>query len=112
MIETRDGSVLRPPPKSVDRKDTPGVFLRFESARERMALPYSLMMKLEMSMDERTLELAFVSHVVTIAGRNLRETYEAITEGDARCIRLSKPDDTESFATRRTSVAISDLNGA
>lgn len=89
MIETRDGTPLRPRPNDIERTATPGLFLRFESTRERIALPYALLLKLELSLDQRTLELGFATHAVTIGGRELHEIYEAVADGNARCIRLS-----------------------
>jgi hypothetical protein len=65
------------------------LFLRFESTRERIALPYALLLKLELSLDQRTLELGFGTHAVTIGGRELHEIYEMIADGHAKCIRLS-----------------------
>jgi hypothetical protein len=65
------------------------LFLRFESTRERIALPYALLLKLELSLDQRTLELGFATHAVTIGGRELHEIYEAVADGHARCIVLS-----------------------
>lgn len=89
MIETRDGTPLRPRPNDIERTATPGLFLRFESTRERIALPYALLLKLELSLDQRTLELGFATHAVTIGGRELHEIYEAVADGHARCIVLS-----------------------
>jgi hypothetical protein len=90
MIETRDGTPLRPRPKSVERTPTPELFLRFESTRNRIALPYALLLKLELSLDQRTLELGFATHTVTVSGWDLQEVYEAVAEGHARCIRVSE----------------------
>lgn len=89
MIETRDGTPLRPRPNDIERTAAPGLFLRFESTRERIALPYAMLLKLEMSLDQRTLELGFATHAVTIGGRELHEIYVAVADGHARCIRLS-----------------------
>ncbi|MBI5693762.1 MAG: hypothetical protein HZC55_27120 [Verrucomicrobia bacterium] len=89
MIETHDGTPLRPRPNGVERTDIQGLFLRFESKRERIALPYALLLKLELSLDQRTLELAFATHTVTVGGWDLNEIYEMIADGHARCIRLS-----------------------
>ena len=89
MLETHDGTSLRPRPNDIERTVTPGLFLRFESRRERVALPYAVLLKLELSLDERMLELGFATHLVTISGRDLREIYEAVADGRARCIRLS-----------------------
>jgi hypothetical protein len=89
MIETHDGTPLRPRPNGVERSDFQGLFLRFESKRERVALPYALLLQLELSLDQRTLELAFATHTVTVGGWDLNEIYEMIADGHAKCIRLS-----------------------
>lgn len=109
MIETRDGTPLRPRPNDIERTATPGLFLRFESTRERIALPYALLLKLELSLDQRTLELGFATHAVTIGGRELHEIYEAVADGHARCIRLSDRETTGGVVRRDGGAVIAEI---
>jgi len=70
----------------------PATFLRLHSPREQVALPYASLIKLELTLDETTLELSFVTHRVTITGRNLAEIYKAVTEAEARLVRVVSTD--------------------
>jgi hypothetical protein len=72
----------------LERRGLPAVFLRLESPRERLALPYASLIKLVLRVDDTALELAFVTHRVTITGRNLNELYQAVTDVEARTIRV------------------------
>lgn len=56
-------------------------FLRLETKRERMALPYALLLGIVLSLDETTLELDFASHKVTVTGKRLYEVFCAISIG-------------------------------
>ena len=105
MIETRDGTPLRPRPNDIEHSASPGLFLRFESTREQIALPYSLLLKLELSLDQRTLELGFATHTVTVGGLDLHEIYEAVSDGHARCIRLTDRE-THGIVSRRDDRAV------
>ena len=70
----------------------PATFLRLHSPRERVALPYASLVKLELTLDETALELSFITHRVTIAGRSLNEIYQAVTEAEARLVRVVAAD--------------------
>ena len=50
------------------------------------------LIKLELTVDETTLELSFITHRVTIAGRSLNEIYQAVTEAEARLVRVVSSD--------------------
>jgi len=56
-------------------------FLRFETKRERMALPYATLLGIGLSLDEKCLELDFASHKVTVTGKRLYEIFCAISRG-------------------------------
>ena len=75
----------------------PAVFLRLQSAREQMALPYSSLIKLELKNDATAVELSFVTHRVMITGRNLAEVYQAVAEAHARVISVAATDSTGEF---------------
>jgi hypothetical protein len=70
----------------------PAVFLRLQSAREQVALPYSSLIKLELKNDAAAVELSFVTHRVMITGRNLAEIYLAVAEAQARVISVAATD--------------------
>lgn len=74
-------------PGCLETAELPAAFLRLKSVREQIALPYSSLIKLALKTDETALELSFVTHVVTISGKNLAEIYTAIAEVKARLVR-------------------------
>jgi len=53
-------------------------FLRLMNARERRALPYALLVDLELSEDSTALKLMFPHYEVTVRGRNLGVIFEKI----------------------------------
>lgn len=75
----------------------PAVFLRLQSAREQLALPYSSLIKLELKNDATAVELSYVTHRVMITGRNLAEIYQAVAEAQARLISVAVADFTGEF---------------
>lgn len=72
----------------LETRGMPAVFLRLQSAREQVALPYSSLIKLELKNDATAVELSFVTHRVLITGRNLAEIYRAVAEAEARLIAV------------------------
>ena len=56
-------------------------FLRIETPRDRVALPYAMLIGLTLSSDETTLVLNFASSLVTVQGRSLYEIFCAISRG-------------------------------
>jgi len=66
--------------------DHPAVFLRLETVRERMALPYAILLGLALSLDETTLELDFASHKVTVTGKRLYEVFCAVSAGQSQAL--------------------------
>jgi hypothetical protein len=92
MIKSKEDSAQSPDPHCLDKREMPGVFLRLHSQREQIALPYSCLLKLTLSLDETVLELSFVTHRVTISGKRLLIIYAAIAEAEARTISVVAPD--------------------
>lgn len=80
------------PVRCLETQEMPGVFLRLQSTREQVALPYSSLIKLELKNDATALELSFVTHRVMIAGKNLAEVYQAVAEAQARVISVAATD--------------------
>jgi hypothetical protein len=66
----------------------PASFLRLESPREQVALPYVSLIKLELKRDEAALELSFFTHRALITGRKLAEIYQAVTDTEAHLVRV------------------------
>ena len=75
----------------------PAVFLRLQSAREQVALPYSSLIKLELKNDATAIELSYITHRVMITGRNLAEIYQAVAEAQARLISVVTADFSDEF---------------
>lgn len=78
--------------RCLETRDMPAVFLRLQSAREQVALPYSSLIKLELKNDATAVELSFVTHRVMISGRNLAEIYQSVAEAQARVISVAATD--------------------
>jgi hypothetical protein len=76
-----------PSNRCLEYRDTPALFLRFESPREQIALPYASLVQLTLKLDSTALELAFVTHRVTVSGHSLEVLYAAVAEGQARVVR-------------------------
>ena len=90
---TQNGKIgATPNPGCLESRETPGVFLRLHTPREQIAPPYASLVKLSLKLDETTLELSFVTHRVTITGKNLSEIYTAIAEVEARIITVISSD--------------------
>ena len=91
MIQTKETAAHAVDPRCLEKREISGVFLRLHSKREQVALPYSCLLKLTLSLDETALELSFATHRVTITGKNLSEIYTAIAEVEARIITVVAP---------------------
>ncbi len=84
-------------PRTVDcmqTRDMPAVFLRFDSPRQQLALPYASLLKIEITTDQTWVDLSFATHQVTLRGKNLRRLYEAVSQAQAVQISVA----TENFA--------------
>lgn len=71
------------PTGCLDTCDVPGVCLRIESVRQRIAIPYALLLLVEISEDQTRCEIAYATHKVTVRGRDLRAVYVAVSQGQA-----------------------------
>ncbi len=54
-------------------------FLRLMNTRERRALPYALLVEMELSEDSTALKLTFAHYEVIVRGRNLGAIFEKIS---------------------------------
>lgn len=64
-------------------RDVPAVCLRLQSHRQRIALPYALLLRVELSEDETTCAITFATHEVSVQGRHLEQVYLALSQGQA-----------------------------
>jgi hypothetical protein len=76
----------------LETRELPAVFLRLQSPREQVALPYSSLIKLALALDGTEVELSYVTHRVTLMGRNLDEIYEAVANAEARWVAVAPED--------------------
>lgn len=70
-------------PGCLETRDTPVVCLRLESHRQRIAFPYALLLRAEISEDETVCEITFATHQASIHGRNLKGIYLAVSQAQA-----------------------------
>ena len=70
-------------PGCLETQDVPAVCLRLHSHRQRLALPYALLLRTELSDDETACEITFATHEVSVRGRHLRAVYLAVSQGQA-----------------------------
>ena len=71
-------------------QDVPAVCLRLQSNRQRIALPYALLLRIELSDDETTCVIVFATHEVGVRGRHLRQVYLAVSQGQAAQISIGE----------------------
>ena len=57
---------------------SPQVFLSLETPQERRALPYALLVDVEISSDSSVIKLSFSHYEVTVRGSQLDEIYRSI----------------------------------
>lgn len=74
-------SDLPPTRDCLETRSAPVFCLRFETFRERLALPYSSLTSVALATDETVLELSFVTHRIVIKGHKLHEAHCAIAAG-------------------------------
>ena len=87
----------------------PAVFLRLQSSREQVALPYSSLVKLELKNDATAVELSFVTHRVMITGKNLTEISRAVAEAEARLIAVLAMDFPEEARGSSSNLLVSEI---
>ncbi len=92
MLKSAKGNDRPPDPRCVETREIPAAFLRLQSAREQVALPYSSLIKLSLKTDGTALELSYVTHRVTVIGKNLAEIYKAVADVEARLVTVVAED--------------------
>ena len=67
----------------LDTQEVPPVCLRLHSHRQRIALPYALLLRVELAADETGFVITFATHEVRVRGRHLQAVYLAVSQGQA-----------------------------
>ena len=84
-------------------------FLSLETPQERRALPYALLVDVEISADSSTIKLSFSHYTVTVRGSQLDELYQSIRAAECAVITSGKCSDTDSHYGSRASMTITDV---
>jgi hypothetical protein len=88
-------ALLARDPGCLETRDVPSVCLRLHSHRRRIALPYALLLQVELSEDETNCTIAFATHEISVRGRHLLKVYLAASQGQATQIGIG---DSASFS--------------
>lgn len=75
-------------PNCLETQDVPPVCLRLHSHRQRLALPYALLLRAELSEDENCCAVIFATHEISVRGRHLLGVYLAVSQGQAAQISI------------------------
>lgn len=67
----------------LDTQEVPPVCLRLQSHRQRLALPYALLLRAELADDETSCVITFATHEISVRGRHLHTVYLAVSQGQA-----------------------------
>jgi len=59
----------------------PVPFLRLETPRQRLALPYATLLGINLAVDDTLMQIDFASHHVTVQGKHLYEIYCSLSAG-------------------------------
>ncbi len=87
---------------------SPQLFLSLETRHERRALPYTLLLEVEMASDACLLQLVFSHYEVLVKGGRLEEIYESVRDATCTAIRPSSTDDRYS-AERETPAYVTEV---
>ncbi len=77
-------------PGCLTTQDVPAVCLRLHSHRQRLALPYALLLRTELSDDDTTCAIVFATHEINVRGRHLRPVSLAVSQGQAAQISVGE----------------------
>ena len=80
----------------------PQIFLSLESPRERRALPYTLLLEVEISLDSSLLKLGFSHYEVLVRGSGLDVIYESVRAASCAVIKPGKAMDAYSVPLKTT----------
>lgn len=68
----------------------PALCLRLQSHRHRIALPYALLLRAELSEDDSACMIMFATHTVHVQGRHLERLYIAVSQGLAAQVGIGR----------------------
>ncbi|HEX7632361.1 MAG TPA: hypothetical protein VF388_09525, partial [Lacunisphaera sp.] len=71
-------------------QNVPAICLRLQSHRQRIALPYALLLRVELSEDSTACAITFATHEVSVQGRHLERVYLAVSQGLAAQIGVGR----------------------
>ena len=77
-------------PGCLAAQEVPAVCLRLRSHRQRVAIPYALLLRIELSEDETGCLIVFATHEIHVRGRHLRQVYLAVSQGQAAEISIDQ----------------------
>lgn len=77
-------------PGCLTAQDVPALCLRLQAERQRLALPYALLLRAELSEDESNCLITFATHEVSVRGRHLHHVYLAVSQGQAAQISIGE----------------------
>lgn len=86
----RDGQPETVNPGCLRTQDFPAVCLRLHAQRERIAIPYALLLRVALSEDETRCAITFATHEVTVQGSYLEPVYVAVSQGMAAEIAIGR----------------------
>jgi hypothetical protein len=66
----------------------PAVCLRLNSRRERIAIPYAMLLRVEISDGEKLCDLTFATHIIHVRGENIDEVFVAVSQAKAVELRI------------------------
>jgi hypothetical protein len=84
------GSPVPVNPDCLVTQDIPAVCLRLQARRQRLALPYALLLRAELSDGESNCLITFATHEVSVRGRHLHLVYLAVSQGQAVQISIGE----------------------
>lgn len=83
---------------------SPQIFLSLETSQERRALPYTLLLDIEISSDSCLLKLIFSHYEVVVRGSRLEEIYESVREASCAVIMPGRAVDQYTTTPKTTAV--------
>ena len=86
----------------------PQVFLSLETPRDRRALPYTLLLEVEISSDSSLLKLVFSHYEVLVRGSELDVIYESVRAASCAAIMPGKATDGYS-APPKTAATVTEI---
>ena len=87
----------------------PQVSLSLETPQERRALPYALLVDVEISSDSTTIKLSFSHYAVMVRGYQLDEIYHSICAAECAVIMSGKRSDVDVPHGSKTFMSVTDI---